>query len=477
MKIKTQVYTLLASGSLLVALVGGVMFFADRDITADRQAIQATEQLMRSAAELRLFGFETILFRDSRSSDQWQRKIRSIRGELQALEIIQPAARVKLERIRKNIESANAIYADFQTGVAPAANIKAVNSAEEAVFVARSFSALTLVIQDVIDSAIDLNLASRLQSVQSWHILHIAITLMLVAMLAKLVFMWRFTRGSILRPLRDFEHATQRIAAGDYEFRLGFKQKNEIGALASSFDEMTECVQRTRASLSEKNTEIVHFTYMISHDLKSPLVTIRTFLSYLQEDMQVADAERVAADIAYIATATEKMYSMLEELLEFSRVGQLTKPAVVLNWREMVEEAITLVAGGISQKGVNIEVSVDVFELKADRSRLVQVWQNLIDNAVKFSDRTKNPVIRIGSRGKGKDREFYVCDNGAGIEPRYQDKIFGLFEKLDVNAPGSGLGLALVKRIVEQYNGSITVESEGLGKGSCFRFTLPDAIE
>ena len=249
MKIKTKVYTLLASGSLLAALVGGVMFVADRDSTADRQAIQTTEKLLHSAAELRLLGFETMLLHEERAADQWQRKIRSIGNELQALEIAQPSARTALERIRKNIESANAIYADLHFKSAPTANTNAVNAAQEAAFVARSFAALTLVIQDVIDSVIVINRESRHELEQTLRTVRIAVALMLLAMLAQLVFMWRFTRSSILRPLATFVDATQRIAGGDYTVRLNLPQVDEIGTLASAFNVMSMQVQQTNQAI------------------------------------------------------------------------------------------------------------------------------------------------------------------------------------------------------------------------------------
>jgi len=248
-KIKTKIHALLASGSLLVALAGGVMFVANRDITADRQAIQATEQLMRSAAELRMLGLETMLLHEARAADQWQRKIRSIDGELQVLEVARPAARTVLERIRKNIESANTIYADLQFRSAPTANTNALNAAKEAAFVARSSAALILVIQDVIDSVTDISRASRQEEAQSWRVIYIAFALLLVAMLAQLAFMWRFTRASILRPLATFVGATQRIATGDYTVRLNLPQGDEIGTLASAFNAMSMQVQNTNQAM------------------------------------------------------------------------------------------------------------------------------------------------------------------------------------------------------------------------------------
>ena len=107
----------------------------------------------------------------------------------------------------------------------------------------------------------------------------------------------------------------------------------------------------------------------------------------------------------------------------------------------------------------------------------MEIWQNLLENAVKFMGDQPSPRIEIGAEPHGRDTVFFVRDNGIGIDPRHQAKVFGLFEKLDPNHEGTGLGLALVKRIVELYKGTIWLESQGLGQGACFRFTLPEAVK
>lgn len=469
---------MLVLAALLLTLSLGLIVSTVSGVVSRSNDIAAVEDIVRDAVSLRMVAFETVLYHQTRSYGQWQSKLEAMTGKLELLAENSPDRAEKITRMLKKLALAKSVYSRLSPlpSTEKWAN-KNANPIETTSLEARTVSSLFIILEEVTDEGYELIHVNREKSSTALQYMQWSSALVMFMLGGFFLLVWRNMARSVLRPLLDFEHATQRIAAGDYAFRLAFKQKNEIGALAISFDEMTERVQRTQASLREKNAEIVHFTYMISHDLKSPLVTIRTFLSYLQEDMKSANAERVGTDIAYIANAAEKMNHMLEDLLEFSRVGQVNKPAVVLNWRELVDEALTLVAGGIAQKGVKIEISEEILQLKADRSNLVQIWQNLIDNAVKFSASGKAPVIRIGSRGKGNDREFFVCDNGAGIDPRYHDKIFDLFEKLDVSVPGSGLGLALVRRIVEQYGGSIKVESKGLGSGSCFRFTLPDAIE
>ena len=252
-------------------------------------------------------------------------------------------------------------------------------------------------------------------------------------------------------------------------------ERGEIVALFGTFLDTTE-LRRTERDLQEKNAELERFIYTVSHDLKSPLVTVKTFLGYLEQDMTSDNSERIEKDMIYIRTAAEKMGLLLDELLEMSRIGRLINPPVRVMFRVLVEEALQAVAGSISERGVEVQVSGDI-TLYGDRPRLVEIWQNLVENAVKFMGDQASPRIEIGLENVGGEPVFFVCDNGAGVDPRYAKKIFGLFEKLDPKSKGTGLGLALVKRIVEFYQGTVWVESPGIGQGACFRFTLPETLK
>jgi signal transduction histidine kinase len=228
--------------------------------------------------------------------------------------------------------------------------------------------------------------------------------------------------------------------------------------------------------LGEKNIELERFTYTVSHDLKSPLVTIKTFLGYLPQDMTASDKQRVEKDLLFMNGAADKMGLLLQELLEMSRIGRIINPPVKINSAELIKEAVGIVAGSIADRGVKIEVSGESVTLYGDRSRLLEIWQNLLENAVKFMGDRPSPQINIGIEHHGSEIVFFVRDNGIGIEPQYQSKIFNLFEKINVKTEGTGMGLAITKRIVELYQGRIWVESKGLGQGTSFFFTLPGAL-
>ncbi len=254
------------------------------------------------------------------------------------------------------------------------------------------------------------------------------------------------------------------------------------GAVAGLISVGVDVSERTRASrererfvseLEAKNAELEQFNYTVSHDLKSPLITIQGFVDLLRKDLDAQRPERVARDLEHIAKATARMQRLLDDLLDLSRAGRMLRPERA-RLAELVDEALAQVEGAVSGRGVSIKVEEGLPEIHADRTRVLQLLQNLIDNAVKHLGEQRAPQISIGVRGDGV---IYVRDNGRGVAERFHDTIFGLFERIDPSVPGTGVGLALARRIVEAHGGKIWVESEGIaGEGSAFCFTLPRAV-
>lgn len=230
------------------------------------------------------------------------------------------------------------------------------------------------------------------------------------------------------------------------------------------------------AELELKNAELERFTYTASHDLKSPLITIKGFLGFLREDAERGNLKRLETDIKRIGDAADKMQGLLNDLLELSRIGRSVNKSEFIDLNNLISEVLELLHGRVSggTRPVRVNVEENLPQVYGDRPRLLEVWQNLIDNAAKFMGNQPEPQIEIGQAGNSQDglSIFFVRDNGIGIDPRFTERIFGLFNKLDARTEGTGIGLALVKRIIEFHGGRIWVESE-LGKGTTFYFTLP----
>ena len=246
----------------------------------------------------------------------------------------------------------------------------------------------------------------------------------------------------------------------------------ENSLLFSDLQQQLSLRKNLIAELESKNAELERFTYTVSHDLKSPLVTINGFLGYLEIDAKTGNMQRLQNDIKRIQEAVNKMRRLLDELLELSRVGRLVNIPQMISFTDLVQDALDIVHGQLQERGVAVAIQPDLPAVFGDRQRLVEVLQNLIDNAVKFMGDEQNPQIEIGQLGEDNGKPvFFVKDNGIGIAPKYHDQVFGLFNRLNQDVEGTGIGLALVKRIIEVHGGRIWIESEA-GQGSTFYFTL-----
>jgi PAS domain S-box-containing protein len=246
--------------------------------------------------------------------------------------------------------------------------------------------------------------------------------------------------------------------------------------MAASAVDITER-KAAEAALKQKNEELEQFVYIVSHDLKSPLITINTFLGMLQEDIADNNTAGVTEDLQFVKEATDRMGHLLSALLQLSRIGRIDSLAQTQTVKKIVDDCLHILAGSLHRRQVEVQVADLPWQLHGDPLHFGQIWQNLIENAVKYMGDQPRPRIEIGAAEQDAGLVFYVRDNGIGIAPEHHQRIFNIFAQLDRNSDGTGLGLALIKKIVTSYQGHIWVESAGEGQGSCFRFTLPMAVD
>lgn len=232
-------------------------------------------------------------------------------------------------------------------------------------------------------------------------------------------------------------------------------------------------LKQAEKELQNKNTELERFTYTVSHDLKSPLITIQSYAGMINKDLQAGNYARAESDLSRIEGAAGKMTRLLNDLLELSRVGRMMNEPSPIDMNRLVDNCLAQLSGLLELKHVDIVLQPDLPSVLGDAQRLSAVLQNLIENAIKYMGNQAAPRIEIGARVDGTETVFYVNDNGGGIDSSNHDKVFGLFNKLDAGSEGTGVGLTLVRRIVEIHGGRVWVESEGVGHGSRFCFTLP----
>ena len=293
-----------------------------------------------------------------------------------------------------------------------------------------------------------------------------------------------YLRRSVLRPVRTVAEATGRLAAGDLSTRVPDQREDELGELARSFNSMADSLQRGRselersnAELTRSNSELEQFASVTSHDLQAPLTTISMYAELLERRRGANGGNGGAGELDLvegIRGATQQARGLIRDLLEYSRAGrgQLTLEQVPAG--RIVAQALEALAGAVEEAHAQVTVG-ELPVVSADRANLCRVFQNLIGNAVKFTgDRT--PQVGIEAEREGEHWRFSIRDNGIGMHPEHARRIFEPFQRLhgEEDYPGTGIGLAVCERIIDQHGGSIWVSSTP-GEGSVFHFTLPAA--
>jgi signal transduction histidine kinase len=287
-----------------------------------------------------------------------------------------------------------------------------------------------------------------------------------------------YLRRSVLRPVRTVADATGRLAAGDLSTRVPADREDELGELARGFNSMADSLERgreeleyTNVELTRSNAELEQFASVTSHDLQAPLTTISMYAELLER--RRGEQDDGALDLVDgIRGATQQARLLIRDLLEYSRAGRGNLSVEDVPAGLVVEQALEQLAGAIEESGAHVSVG-ELPVVRADRANLCRVFQNLVGNAVKFTGEETAHVSIEAERDNG-DWRFSVRDNGIGMNPDHARRIFEPFQRLhgEEDYPGTGIGLAVCERIVDQLGGRIWVTSSP-GEGSVFSFTLP----
>lgn len=299
---------------------------------------------------------------------------------------------------------------------------------------------------------------------------------------------------SLVGPIRVLSRAATRMAGGEWDvavpFRLQAGDRDELSNLGAAFNRMAEAlrhqlaelnhvnsalearVSARTAELAKRNEELDTFTHTVSHDLKSPVVALQGLTSILAEDYGDRLGDQGRQYLRRIQANIVHMGHLIQDLLALSRVGRTALRPERIPVDTLVEDVLALHAETLRSRGIRVDIE-DLPELTADRVQLRQVFQNLVSNAIKFLGDQPAPRISIRGVSEGRFVRFEVADNGIGIDASQHERIFVIFQRLkDVDVEGTGVGLAIVKKIVEQAGGVLQVRS-AKGAGAVFSFTWP----
>jgi signal transduction histidine kinase len=296
------------------------------------------------------------------------------------------------------------------------------------------------------------------QSWAGWHVSFLVFGLMISAVLSLLLHLL-LERMQMYRQARD--QAIQEV---------GERKRTEKALI-----ENEKKLEAALAELAEKNTELETFVYTVSHDLKTPIVTIEGFIGALREDFGDRIDENAEKYLNYMSDASRDMELLINDLLYLSRIGRLPERKTDFFFDDLMEKVLKKFQHLIDESGITLNVEKGLPLVYGEMERLGQVMENLLSNAVKYIGKENpSPRIDVGVMEQGGQKVFFVRDNGIGIEKRYDKKIFEIFQRLPAakkSAEGTGVGLTIVKRIIEHHGGHIWLDSEP-GKGTTFFFTL-----
>jgi len=312
--------------------------------------------------------------------------------------------------------------------------------------------------------------------------LYLIIIIGAVLLLTGIIAAWLISRN-ITRPLDRLILATASLAGGDYSSLVQVGRQNELGKLAASFnsmaiqvrhshDELEKKVKARTAELEASNKELEAFSYSVSHDLRAPLRAISGYAIMLKEDYDASfdkEAKRITGNII---SNVKMMGRLIDDLIAFSRLGKREIIGRAIDMKALVESCREELLH--SWPGEKPPITVGSLPgCRGDEDLIKQVWLNLIGNALKYSSKNPDAHIEIGSTGDNGNTVYFVRDNGAGFNMQYADKLFKVFQRLHSQDEfeGTGVGLALVKRIIDKHRGEVRAES-ALGKGAVFYFSV-----
>ena len=306
-----------------------------------------------------------------------------------------------------------------------------------------------------------------------------------------------YLQGVVSKPILELAAAAERVRAGaDYSIRVDKRSNDELGALCEGFNSMLAQLQmrdaelrehqlrleqtvreRTRdleaktTELSRSNLELEQFAYVASHDLQEPLRMVASYCQLLERRLKDKLDDETKKFLGYCIDGAVRMQGLINDLLTFSRVGRKGDPFSPVDCKKVVRQATANLQAAIQEKGACVTHD-GLPEIKGDSTQLTQLFQNLIGNGIKYCEQVPN--VHISAHAQNGNWVFSVRDNGIGIAPEHFDRIFVIFQRLHGRGSrysGTGIGLALCKKIVEHHGGRIWVESQP-GNGTTFYFTI-----
>ncbi len=500
MSIRTQfVITMLLFGSMLVVIAVSAITINGEAVSAGHQEQQA-DQIAQGAGDLSYLSNDYLIYREGQQLRRWQDRYAAVAAQVAGLNVTDPAQEALARNVAADAKRMKEVFDSIETaaGAAPPGDAGSVAELQVA------WSRMGVQCQELMTDATRLALllqeqVDRLVAIRTW------LTYLLIGVFGTyFLISYLVTQTRVLAAIARLGAGAAVIGSGNLDYAIAVARDDEIGELSRAFNRMAADLKRVTASKGEleqeiaerlraeeevrslnaslaqraaeleaSNKELEAFAYSVSHDLRAPLRGIDGFAQALQEDCADGLDATGRQYLSLVRQNTQRMGRLIDDLLGLSRVGRQALRTGPVQLEGIVQRAWDELGPDRAGRPVELRVG-DLPPCQADPALLKQVYVNLLGNALKFSRAHAPAIIEVGCQaGEAGEPVYYVKDNGIGFDMQYADRVFGVFQRLHraEEYEGTGVGLAIVQRVVQRHGGRIWAEAEE-GRGAAFYFTL-----
>lgn len=475
---KKLLYSIVVGGGVGLLMFGLVLARTYQQVHRAIEQSELISNIVSGVFELTVITNDYLLYQSERAQTQWEMKYSSLNQTLSDIEVSSLDDQVILDEIKRNYNEIQPLFLDlveiYTAGMSDNDETNLYREVEQ-----RLIGQLSVKSQRMVTNAL------RLESTNNDHVdaaqrggnILLMVSSGIIATLALLGVFGISSR--ILEGVDQLRVGTEIIASGNLDHRVEITSNDEIGHLASAFNEMATHMQFHTARLEQSNRDLEEFAYIASHDLQEPLRKILAFSDRLMSRYSQSFDETGQDYINRMHDATRRMQALIDDLLVYSRVSTQAQPPTQINLTDLIKEVVSDLESQLQHTGGRVEFDI-LPTIEADPAQIHQLLKHLIVNALKFHREGVSPQIKLyGHMLEQEGSTLEMCqiiveDNGIGFKQQFAERIFKPFQRLHPRGEysGSGMGLAICRRIVERHNGRITANS-GPGKGATFIVTLP----
>lgn len=481
MKIGTKERLVTGMGLAAIAIIATMIWWTYSEVEDANSQRRLTSEIARGLTELRLLTFEYHLYHNERARVQWDAVSDRVDRLIANARFVDPAQMEILASLGENRAAGRRLFAEL-TGAHGVNRVDAPLDDASRRFETQLLGQLLTYQQENFTDAFRLTNLATERILEAERRVMIVILAGLALITAIIVGMSWFLRRDVLAPIAGLQQATRQVAAGNWDYVLGIRGDDEIGELAKNFDAMTKAlrksftqIERSNQELAALNEELEAFSYSVSHDLRGPLRSMDGFSLALLEDYGDKLDEEGKDALERIRAASQRMGYLIDDLLRLSQVTRAELHVTRVDLSAIAREIADAMDREQPDRSVKWEIETGL-SVRTDLALTRIAMQNLLQNAWKFTGRTDKPVIRVGALERDAKTVYFVADNGVGFDMAYADRLFGAFQRLHHadDFPGTGIGLAIVQRIIRRHDGKIWAAAKE-GEGATFFFTVKES--